>query len=742
MDLGLHGFGYSSVQYILNPIFRSIGKHIKNITSSLRVEKNKREFRKNCLDLADYIIEKNHAPEYLDQSKWDLALKNWYQIRYKDLTRHGERPMIIEQNERNLLELSYDVKDFHEKKIRDLRRLKPFLIENNTYSCNNDQSCMQIFNEYNIWINDRKNYFEEKRQLIQKNSSSVQRKLKFSIPINNLLNPEIYSELSETLPSVSVPLEEDGKEIRGEGKGECISLRVRGNASENQSTLQEKASTSGASSLQTSETISAGELPGSAVDSSIHEDEKSMFPKNSEQTSSMTESDPVEQRPTTRGLGGTTGHITTIPSVEALNPDSSSLFITPSKRLDTEGNQYNAHISYILTSFLVIIVFSFFIKYVLIGMFKKKKKIKRREVKFLRILVPSYYNRSKFLRHNHLEHPINEDEEIIKKIKIQEHNMNKNENVSYGKKDRSITIIEVHMEILEECRNKEWEYNKGEFLAICQEVLTKKENRTYTNLKDDEVVMDNIKSTNEIEKQKSLWNKWVERHKMFLEKLRKKDWFNNLKNDWKEERSYIKNSEKLRKYLSNENKKDPFLERKKDIWRRWVSRKGTIVEKYLEEDLFEKLREEIYNMIDTYENEGRKDDILFMNKELENKENYEELYKYFKTKLLEKLCTLVFMMVLEECKKEEYIENKESHFDNSINEWMTEVNSDIKPEIEKNLADVNGDVLGNIKNNKNYDYEGEDCFREELKEWIRENDAYINSLDSDNNIDECYQVVE
>ncbi|SBT85901.1 STP1 protein [Plasmodium malariae] len=724
MDLGLHGFGYSSVQYILNPIFRSIGKHIKNITSSLRVEKNKREFRKNCLDLADYIIEKNHAPEYLDQSKWDLALKNWYQIRYKDLTRHGECPMIIEQNERNLLELSYDVKDFHEKKIRDLRRLKPFLIENNTYSCNNDQSCMQIFNEYNIWINDRKNYFEEKRQLIQKNSSSVQRKLKFSIPINNLLNPEIYSELSETLPSVSVPLEEDGKEIRGEGKGECISLRVRGNASENQSTLQEKASTSGASSLQTSETISAGELPGSAVDSSIHEDEKSIFPKNSEQPSSMTESDPVEQRPTTRGLGGTTGHITTIPSVEALNPDSSSLFITPSKRLDTEGNQYNAHISYILTSFLVIIVFSFFIKYVLIGMFKKKKKIKRREVKFLRILVPSYYNRSKFLRHNHLEHPINEDEEIIKKIKIQEHNMNKNENVSYGKKDRSITIIEVHMEILEECRNKEWEYNKGEFLAICQEVLTKKENRTYTNLKDDEVVMDNIKSTNEIEKQKSLWNKWVERHKMFLEKLRKKDWFNNLKNDWKEERSYIKNK------------------RKKDIWRRWVSRKGTIVEKYLEEDLFEKLREEIYNMIDTYENEGRKDDILFMNKELENKENYEELYKYFKTKLLEKLCTLVFMMVLEECKKEEYIENKESHFDNSINEWMTEVNSDIKPEIEKNLADVNGDVLGNIKNNKNYDYEGEDCFREELKEWIRENDAYINSLDSDNNIDECYQVVE
>ncbi|KAI4837520.1 STP1 protein [Plasmodium brasilianum] len=715
LPIGLHGFGSSSVQYILNPKFTSIGKHIKKITSSLRVEKNKRKFRKNCLDLADYIIGRSHAPAYFDQSKWDVALKNWYQIHYKDLTTHGECPMIIEKNERNLLELSYEVKDFHEKKIRDLRRLKPFLIENNTYSCNNDQRCMQIFNEYNIWINDRKNYFEKKRQLIQKNSSSVQRKLKFSIPISNLLNPEIYSEFSETLPSVSVPLEEeDGKEIRGEGKEEGkeegISLRVRGNASENQSTLQEEASTSGASSLQTSDTISAGELPGSAVDSPIPEAENSKFPKYSEQPTSMTETDPVEQRPITLGLGGSTGHITTIPSDEAVKPDSSSVFITPSKRP---------------------------------GMFKKKKKIKRREVKFLRILVPSYYNRSKFLRHNHLEHPINEDEEIIKKIKIQEHNMNKNENVSYGKKDRSITIIEVHMEILEECRNKEWEYNKGEFLAICQEVLTKKEKRTYTNLKDDEVVMDNIKSTNETEKQRSLWNKWMERNKIFLEKLRKKDWFNNLKNDWKEERSYIKNSEKLRKYLSNENEKDPFLERKKDIWRRWVSRNGSIVEKYLEEDLFEKLREQIYNMINTYENEGRKDDILFMNKEeLEKKENYEVLYKYFKTKLLEKLCILVFMMVLEECKNEEYIENMESHFDNSINECITGKNLDIKPEIEENLTDISGDVLGNIKNNKNYAYEGEDYFREELKEWIRENDAYINSLDSDNNIDECYQVVK
>ncbi|SBT86086.1 STP1 protein [Plasmodium malariae] len=744
MDLGLHGFGSSSVEYILNPIFRSIGKHIKKITSSLRVQKNKRKFRKNCLDLADYIIERSHAPSHIDQSKWDLALKNWYQIQYKDLTRHGECPMIIEQNERNLLELSYEVKDFHEKKNRELSRLKSFLTENNTYSCNNDQVCKKILKGYNIWINDRKKYFQGKRELIQKNSSSEQRTLKFSIPISNLLSPEIYSELSETLPSVLVPFEEeDGKEKGGEGKREDIPLRVRENASENQSTLQEEASTSGSSLLETSETTSTGKLPGSAVDSTIPEAEKSMIPKNSEQPSSLNESDPVEQRPTTRGLGGTAGHISTMPSNEALNPDSSSVFITTSKRTDTEGNQYNAHISYILTSFLVIIVFSFFIKYVLIGMFKKKKKIKRREVKFLRILVPSYYNRSKFLRHNHLEHPINEDEEIIKKIKIQEHNMNKNENVLYGKKDRSITIIEVHMEILEECKNKEWEYNKGEFLAICQEVLTKKENRTYTNLKDDEVVMDNIKSTNETEKQRSLWNKWMERNKIFLEKLRKKDWFNNLKNDWKEERSYIKNSEKLRKYLSNENEKDPFLERKKDIWRRWVSRKGSIVEKYLEEDLFEKLREEIYNMIDTYENEGRKDDILFMNKEeLENKENYEVLYKYFKTKLLEKLCILVFMMVLEECKNEEYIENMESDFDNSINECITGKNLDIKPKIEENLTDINGDVLGNIKNNKNYTYEGEDCFREELKEWIRENDAYINSLDSDNNIDECYQVVE
>ncbi|KAI4836248.1 hypothetical protein MKS88_004036 [Plasmodium brasilianum] len=720
--MSYHGYGYSSFQYLLNGKFRNIRNHILSVTSILEKEKRKSVFREKCLELADYIISENKAPPNFEQNKWNQALKNLSEYKYRALSRHGGCPMILEQNDRDLLVLKYDAEDFYKKKQWELKRIEQFQKEENIYDCNENRFCMKKYKEYNVWIKEREKYFQNKKSIIDRNSSNEQTKITFTTPISKLLSSETFSELSEISISSSPPADEKIENL---------------NPKESE-TLQKKISISSPSTHEAGTEASPKKI---SSDSSEDTQSEHQSKTNGSESSEVSQSTVVLNDPST----SETTAIVTIPGTKETidDPEISANQNHPSDTIaDASQNSQISSTSFSSSSHsLPTHVLPIHPKSS--GMFKKKKKIKRTEVKFLRILVPSYYNRSKFLRHNLLEHPINEDEEIIKKIKIQEHNMNKNENVSYGKKDRSITIIEVHMEILEECRNKEWEYNKGEFLAICQEVLTKKENRTNTNLKDDEVVMDNTKSTNEIEKQKSLWSKWVERHKIFLEKLRKKDWFNNLKNDWKEERSYIKNREKLRKYLSNENEKDPFLERKKDIWRHWVSRKGTIVEKYLEEELFEKLTEEIYNMLDTYENEGRKDDILFMNKEeLENKENYEVLYKYFKTKLLEKLCILVFMMVLEECKNEEYIENMESHFDNSINECITGKNLDIKPEIEENLTDINGDVLGNIKNNKNYTYEGEDCFREELKEWIRENDAYINSLDSDNNIDECYQVVE
>ncbi|KAI4837506.1 hypothetical protein MKS88_003983 [Plasmodium brasilianum] len=727
MKWNFSGQGYGVFEYFSNPQFKEIIEYIKKETPKLKSIRRKNEFREKCLRFAEYVIEKKYKnPPIFKQENWEAALKTWVKhYFFKEKTKYGICPVIFEQNDKYLLELTYKAEDFFEKKEKELKKIK-HLKEKNEISnnCINDNKCKRSCEKYNEWIISMKKEFEGKQVFILNNSNKEFTKLKDKKTLSDLLKSDTFEEI----PNCSYREAAVNAEPVSEEKEEAPVVKPKGAPKE--------------------QIMSSAGEDGQSMEAGVPSERNDQMP----QETCTSHSDQVQREKESLHEGPHKDTETNSGENAQYEPES-MLQIPGDSETTVKGNVISpqekpltdVHATTFKPAALSIpnlpSVTSDILKKP--GLFKKKKKIKRREVKFLRILVPSYYKRSKFLRQSHLEHPINEEEEIIKKIKIQEHNMNKNENVSYGKKDRSITIIEVHMEILEECRNKEWEYNKGEFLAICQEVLTKKENRTYTNLKDDEVVMDNIKSTNEIEKQKSLWSKWVERHKICLEKLRKKDWFNNLKNDWKEERSYIKNSEKLRKYLSNENEKDPFLERKKDIWRHWVSRKGTIVEKYLEEELFEKLTEEIYNMLDTYENEGRKDDILFMNKEeLENKENYEVLCKYFKTKLLEKLCILVFMMVLEECKNEEYIENMESHFDNSINECITGKNLDIKPEIEENLTDINGDVLGNIKNNKNYTYEGEDCFREELKEWIRENDAYINSLDSDNNIDECYQVVE
>ncbi|SBT00278.1 STP1 protein [Plasmodium malariae] len=95
------------------------------------------------------------------------------------------------------------------------------------------------------------------------------------------------------------------------------------------------------------------------------------------------------------------------------------------------------------------------------GLFKQKKKIRRRQVKFLRLLVPLFSNNiSKRFTDNNLENPIYDNEEIIKKIKINE--LTKNVNSSKQQKDRSKTMIEVHMEVLE-CRNEDWENNKEAF---------------------------------------------------------------------------------------------------------------------------------------------------------------------------------------------------------------------------------------------------------------------------------------
>ncbi|KAI4841148.1 hypothetical protein MKS88_000383 [Plasmodium brasilianum] len=374
-------------------------------------------------------------------------------------------------------------------------------------------------------------------------------------------------------------------------------------------------------------------------------------------------------------------------------------------------------------------------------MFKKKKKIRRRHIKFLRLQVPSFSsNKSELFTDDRLEHPIYDDEEIIKKIKINE--LTKNVYLSKRKKDRSRTIIEVHMEVLEECRNEEWEKNKEEFLKICIDVFTKKEYKAYTNLTDDDLIIENIKSSYDITKQNILWNKWVERHRYLFAKLKKEDWYNNLKNEWKKELAYMHEMEVLNIKSSNENHKVRFLKREKDIWKQWISKKGPTIEQYLEQDLYKELEADL-NKKSECVNEDTKNYVSLINvEELQYNENYEKLCEYIKKKLLTKLCILALMTVLEECKKEVNFENRESYLDSSINESKMEEYSDKKQEIIENTIEYNRHNLENTRNEEFHSNIGNDSFRNEIIDWIREDDIYANSIVYDGTVEKSDEIAE
>ncbi|SBS93091.1 STP1 protein, partial [Plasmodium malariae] len=341
-----------------------------------------------------------------------------------------------------------------------------------------------------------------------------------------------------------------------------------------------------------------------------------------------------------------------------------------------------------------------------------------------------------FLTHNHLEDPCYDDEEITKKIKIFEHNVIKNLQEKKQKNERTKIIIEVHLEVLEAYRKEEWECKKGEFLEICLDVFKKERYGTHSNLTNDDLIMKNVKSCGHIEKQKILWNKWIERHKNISDKFKKVEWFNNLKNDWKKEKSYIKEMEELKNKSSNEYQNILFLEREKDVWRRWISEKGKILKQYIDQNWFKELSELNQNMLDEYKNEEKANYVSLINiEELEHGKNYEELYKYIKSKLLSKLCILVLMTILEECKKEDYTEDRELHLDSSINERKTKKNSEKIPEISDKFIEKYSNVYENSQNSNIHNNIEENFFREEMNDWIGEEVTNVNSIESVSNLD-------
>ncbi|SBT86134.1 STP1 protein [Plasmodium malariae] len=669
--------GKSFFRFLRDQDFKNITKNIIEKTSLLNNENNKEEFRKKCLDLANYVIHNKIAPSYHNQVIWERAIKGWVESHYEKLNKYGGCPLILEEKDKNFLKMKYEEVDFCEKKneyLKEIKRLSKKSKDSYRYS----NKC----NEYNEWIGQMKKHFEAKKSLFGTcyGTKNKKKQNKESSEFTcDLMNDQTFEQPTYCPPVDKLqPREGESENVQivsqtkdKEKKGESPVLHDSPEQAEptegaatNQMNHDTKHNQHEEKNKEELEPPSAPEAQTQAHLSSLESPSNEVEANSENSLQSPTQAVFSNSQPFTE-VSGEFVSLASVPlDTNPENPSKSTLSSTISKSPPSS-----------LAST---------IPSVTSGQLKKKRRIKRRQPTFLKILIPSHSDRIKeFLNHNHLEHPCYDDEEITKKIKIREHKMIKNLRESKQKKERSKTIIEVHMEVLQEWKNEEWNYKKREFLEICLEVFTKELYGLYPNLTNDELIMENIKSSNDIEKQKNLWNKWIERHRNISEKLNKVDWYNNLKNEWKKEKFYIKEMEELKNISSNKNQYNLFLEKEKNLWKKWISKKAEIIEQHFEQDCFKGLTEEYQNLLNEYKNDEYENDVSIINiEELEHKENYEELYKYIKTKLLSKLCILVLMTILEECKKEEYIEDRELHLDSSINERKTKKNSVKKKKLQ------------------------------------------------------------
>ncbi|SBS99369.1 STP1 protein, partial [Plasmodium malariae] len=597
--------GTNYFRYLNDPKFSNIRSYIREKTISLSSEDDKTKFRNGCKELANYLLMNKSPPYYYASEKvrWDATLKDWLNSHYKKLNRHGGCPVVMNKNDMQILELKYAEKDFCEKRSAYLSEIKQL---KRRYSNTCDNKYLQKCKEYNDWINEMKNYFETRSNTIKHcySKEPIKRRGKPKEPLCHILEEETFKKPSDCLSMDQIQtcknLEEKKKEIlQGDQKTDEAPPKPEDPSEQVVQTLQGEETQSAPNPRDKSKEAEAMLTNQGPIELTTTKanDNDTVLPGVIISPNSDSKMSPEVQPPEKHALNA---ELSIVPLRYANSPE------TP-KISSPLANSSNTYTSSILISFIDMFLFSLFIKYALIGLFKKKKKIKRRPVKFLRILNPLLsWKKSEFLAHDHLKNLKYDREKTIKNIIINEHNMNNKVHVSNRKKDRYKTIIEVHMEVLEEYRNTKWEYKKEEFLEICLEMLAKEEYTVYTNLTNDELIIEDDKTVSCKEKQKIIWNKWIERHRNLSEKLKKVHCFNNLKNDWKRELANLKKREEL-KNDPDEIQNIPFSQREKDIWRQWISEKCIIIKQYIEQDLLNYLTDELQIIPDDYDNEKIKD---------------------------------------------------------------------------------------------------------------------------------------
>ncbi|SBS98834.1 STP1 protein [Plasmodium ovale curtisi] len=320
-------------------------------------------------------------------------------------------------------------------------------------------------------------------------------------------------------------------------------------------------------------------------------------------------------------------------------------------------------------------------KYTPLGLLlgRRRKRRKRNLRRIFEVPEEPTYESPNITVHEWKDHNLGgktvENNAYIKLFKINRYK----QEMQKSKKKNKTTLIELHMEVLEENKMDEWELHKSDFLEICLRGFINEENDFYSNLTNSELTINNIKNEKTIEdiqKHEILWNNWIENHRNILEQWKEKEWFHILKNKWRnEQQKYKEKNDKLQENILNEQETHSIVSQK-DIWKRWISKQATLIDTFNKEDWFNSIvcvqdKEKDNYPINEYNNISVTSTTGLKNEKMNHEHGRSK-------NIIQKLMVQIHMMVLEECIKEDIIKHKELCIDNFIEDIYNQNNYDEK----------------------------------------------------------------
>ncbi|CRG94408.1 surface-associated interspersed protein (SURFIN) [Plasmodium gallinaceum] len=313
--------------------------------------------------------------------------------------------------------------------------------------------------------------------------------------------------------------------------------------------------------------------------------------------------------------------------------------------------------------------------------------------------------------------------------------------------------IDVHMMILKECKREERMIIKNEFLKTCIEELK-------TTINPEEI----------LETQKEITgNIILENKKEVLEKLKRENWFIELKIDWNsKEKKYMEelikknlpqnNEERIKNFMINEQK---IIWKKywEEINKKWIENESmekwliNLIEENVNDNKNKVKIKEIKDELEEYKEktntskEGRKEEEKKMKDEeiqIKNKKNFFTLKKKPKWKTMIE----IQMIIMEDCKQKEWELNREKFLKICLDEWKGDERLYGNIVAKKSRMNTEESIIIALERQKTFSrklierhkkmiekWRKEEWFNSLMEEWIKEVNIHVETLDEKKSIE-------